>query len=532
MKNLDVLITGGTVYDGVSSAGRVADVGIADGKIAFVSDIADPRLAATRRGARPAGRVIDAAGLAVMPGFIDVHSHSDLAWLVWPNATSKLLSGVTTDVSGNCGESAFPLAGETLARSQAQVARHGLTIDWSSAAEYFARLDATPCGVNRAVLVGHGNLRGVTVGYGNEKATAAHVARMRELLTEGLDAGAFGMSTGLIYPPGIWADSDEIAALVEVVAARGGYYTSHIRSERETGLLDAIDEFIAVCERTGCRGLISHLKTAGMVEALHARIASARSRGVDVWADRYPYLASCTSLAAIVLPSWAVEGTTQQMLARLIDPRDRQRITDEIEARGTEFFDGVMVTSINRPGLAELSGKTLTEIGKLAGKPPMQAALDLLVEDRLGPEAVHFFMSEDELRVEYSWPFVMIGSDYSARDALVAGEMCHPRAFGTPARFLASYVRDAGVCDLPTAAKKLATMPADMLGLPDRGRLAAGCWADVVVFDPARIEDRATYQQPRVTPAGIEAVVVNGKLAVDGGKFTGAHAGQVLRKGS
>lgn len=479
---------------------------------------------------------IDATGLAIFPGFIDIHSHSDIAWLAWPNATSKLLSGCTTEVAGNCGSSAFPLTGEALARRQEDWARHAIAIDWTDAAGYFDRLEAAPCGVNRAVLVGHGNLRAVTVGYGRGRPTEAQMARMRELLAEGLAAGAFGLSTGLIYPPGIWAEADEITALVRVAAEHGGFYSSHIRGEGET-LLEAVDEYLAALEAARCRGVLSHVKTWGRenwhkIGPLRERFEAARARGVQVLADRYPYTASATALSAMLLPRWAVEGTREELVARLRTPAQRQQIEDEIRARPDHpaLFDDIWVMQFRERGFEDLCGRSLAEIGRLRGQDPLAAGLDLLVEDAMGPQAIHFCMSEENLCEIYRWPWSLVGSDASARDALRPGEMCHPRGFGTPAAFLGRFVRECGVCDLPIAARKLATMAADLLGLVDRGRIASGCWADLVVLDPASVADRATYHQPRQTPAGISHVLVNGVPAVEAGRYTGALAGQVLRR--
>jgi len=533
---LDMLIRGGVVYDGVSQSGWLGDVGVRDGRIVLPAAAGRPGATAGFATGVQATRTIDATGLAVFPGFIDIHTHSEIAWLAWPNATSKLMSGCTTDVAGNCGGGAFPMAGEVRARRQADWDKHGLKIDWTDAAGYFARLEATPCGVNRAVLVGHGNLRGVTVGYGNARPTPQEMSRMRERLAEGLRAGAFGMSTGLIYPPGIWADAEEITALVRVVAEHGGFYSSHIRGEGET-LLEAVDEYMAALEAARCRGVLSHVKTAGRknwhkIDALRERFEAARARGLQVLADRYPYTATCTGLSAMLLPRWAVEGTRRQVVARLKTPAERQRIEQEIRS-GPDYatiFDDILVIQFRGRGFEALCGKSLTQIGRLRGQDPLSAALDLLVEDGLGPEAVHFCMSEDNLCEIYRWPWTIVGSDYSARDAFSPGEMCHPRAFGTPAAFLGHFVRERKVCDLPTAARKLATMAADLLGLHDRGRIAAGCWADLVVLDPSTIADRATYQEPCQTPVGIHHVLVNGVPAVENGRYTGALAGHVLRK--
>lgn len=524
---LDILIRGGMVYDGLSDSGRVADVGVLDGRLVLPPPGAPVQ----------AARTIDAAGRAVMPGFIDIHTHSDFAWLIWPNATSKLMSGITTDVAGNCGSSAFPLAGEVLQRRRAYYAKaHQLAVDWTDAAGYFARLESTPCSVNRAVLVGHGNLRGGVVGYGNRPATPEERGTMRAMLADGLEQGAFGMSSGLIYPPSLWGDADELADLAAVVSRHGGFYSSHIRGEGDT-LLEAVDEFVGTLERTGCRGQLSHVKTAGRhnwhkLEALRGRLDSARDRGVNLLADRYPYTASCTSLSAMMLPDWAIEGGRETVLARLANPADRARITADILARpdhGVMARD-IRVIAFGRAELDVLAGKSLEEVGRLRGQDPLQGALDLLIEDQLETQSVNFCMSEDNLAEIYRWPMVMVGSDYGARDALAGGESCHPRAFGTPAAFLERFVRQQGVCDWPTAAKKLSTMAADMLGLPDRGRLAAGCRADVVVVDPAAVADRATYDKPRQTPAGIEHVLVNGVMAVESGQFTGALPGHVLRR--
>ncbi|MFB3892304.1 MAG: amidohydrolase family protein [Phycisphaerae bacterium] len=523
---LDVLIRGGTVYDGLSAAGRLADVGVLDGRIVLPQRGADVQ----------AGKVLDAAGKAVMPGFIDIHTHSELAYLIWPNATSKLLSGVTTDVAGNCGSSAFPLLGDVLRRRQADNAKYGLSIDWTDAAGYFARLEATPCSVNRAVLVGHGNLRGSVVGYDNRPATRQERDAMRKLLEDGLAQGAFGMSSGLIYPPGIWANTEELAELATAVRAYGGFYSSHIRGEGAT-LLEAVDEFIAVLERSGCRGQLSHIKTSGRrhwdkLPALKQRLDSALDRGVNLMADRYPYTASCTSLSTTVLPEWAEEGTREAIIARLKSPAERARIVADVAARddADTLFGDVRVIGFGRDDLAELAGKSLEELGRLRKLDPIQATLDLMIEDELRTEVVHFCMSERNMEEIYRWPMVMVGSDYGARDALADGEGCHPRAFGTPAAFLQRLVREKRICDWPTAARKLSTMAADMLGLPDRGRIAAGCWADLTVLDPQTVADRATYDKPRQTPAGIEHVLVNGVIAVESGGFTGALAGQVLRR--
>ena len=522
-------IRGGTLLD--SSGGmRPGDLALQDGRIARI---------ATHLEAGP--NDLDATGLAVSPGFIDLHCHSEFASLVYPRAESKVLAGVTTDVSGNCGASAFPLAGEFLERRRREWRPHGLAIDWAGPEEYFARLEASPSSVNRALLVGHGAVRAAVVGYEGRPATAEERRRMRALVEEAMAAGAFGLSSGLIYPPGCYADPEELADLAAVAARAGGYYTSHIRSEGDR-LLEAVAEFLQVVARSGARGHLSHLKASGRPNWPKAAqaiglIRQARARGLAVTADRYPYLASMTDLDSLLLPDWAVEGGTGAELARLADPATRRRLVEEVR-RGHPgaSLDAIVVAAVSADGPQEVCGKTLARLASEAARDGIETAFDLLLRHRAEVSAIYFSMSEENLRAILAEPYVAVASDASLRRMPAPDDpgrrgLPHPRAYGTAARFLGTYVRDLGLMDWPEGIRRLTLLPAQVLGLADRGLLAEGAWGDLVVFDPRTVADRATYDCPWAAPAGIRHVFVNGVRVVADGRHTGATPGRVLRKG-
>jgi N-acyl-D-amino-acid deacylase len=523
-------IRGGSLLD--ESGLRRADLAVSAGRILRI----EPYL-------NPGANDLDAGGLVVSPGFIDIHCHSEFSAFIYPRAESKVLAGVTTDVSGNCGASPFPLVGEFRDRRQAEWRHYGLVLDWESASEFFERAEASLCAVNRAFLAGHGALRAAVAGYDDRPTDGRDRRRMRRLLDEALQAGAFGLSSGLIYPPGCYADVEELADLARGVAAAGGYYTSHIRSEGD-GLLEAIDEFLEVCRRAGVRGQLSHLKASGVVnwpktaEAIR-RIRAAREQGVAVTADRYPYLASMTDLDSLLLPNWAVEGGRQEELARLTDPTTRRRLAEEIRDRHPEadYFERILIASVSPEGPQEAVGKTLRQLADAAGRDPLDVAFDLIIAHNTHSSATYFSMSEENLRDILAEPYVAIGSDASLRNLPANGEakaigLAHPRAYGTPARFLGTYVREQKLMDWPEGIRRLTSLPADVVGLMNRGRLVEGAWADLVIFDRETIADRATYDRPAVAPAGIRHVFVNGERVVADGRHTGVLPGRVLRRGA
>ena len=524
-------IRGGTLLDADHALVR-ADLRIRRGRIARIA----PHLPVCA-GARD----LDATGLVVSPGFIDLHCHSEFAALVYPRAESKILAGVTTDVSGNCGASPFPLAGEFRERRQAEWRAKGLTLDWESAAEYYARAEAAPSSVNRALLAGHGALRAAVVGYADRPTSPDERRAMRRLLQEALAAGAFGLSSGLIYPPGCFADVEELADLARVVAEADGYYASHIRSEGD-GLLEALEEFLAVVRSSGVRGQVSHLKASGRgnwpkaAQGL-ALLRHARADGLCVSADRYPYLASQTSLDAFLVPRWAAEGGRDEELARLANAATRRRIADEFRAAHADedFFDRITIAAVHPDQPQDAVGKTLGVLADAAGRDPLEVGLDLLREHEAQVEVTYASISEENLRLILAEPYVAVGSDSGLRD-LPAGDvpnrsgLPHPRAYGTTARFLGTYVRDEGLMDWREGIRRLTLLPAQVLGLRDRGRLAEGAWADLVVFDRDTITDRATYEHPWAAPAGIRHVFVNGEPVVLDGRHTGATPGRVLKR--
>jgi len=521
-------IRGGSLLD--ESGLRRADLAVSGGRIIRI----EPYL-------NPGPSDLDAAGLVVAPGFIDIHCHSEFSALVYPRAESKVLAGVTTDVSGNCGASPFPLVGEFRDNRRAEWAHHGLVLDWESAAEFYERAEASPCAVNRAFLAGHGALRAAVVGYADRPTDGRERRRMRRLLDEALDAGAFGLSSGLIYPPGCYADVEELADLARGVAAVGGYYTSHIRDEGGE-LIEAIEEFLEVCRRAGVRGQLSHLKASGAAnwpktaEAIR-RLRAAREQGLAVTADRYPYLASMTDLDSLILPNWAVAGGRQEELARLSDQTTRRRLAEEIRARHPEadYFGRILVASVSPDGPQDAVGRNLQELADAAGRDPLEVAFDLIIAHDTRATATYFSMSEENLRDILAEPYVAIGSDASLRNLPADGEiarggLAHPRAYGTPARFLGTYVREQKLMDWPEAVRRLTSLPADVVGLKNRGRLVPGTWADLVIFDRDSIADRATYERPAVAPAGIRDVFVNGERVVADGRHTGALPGRVLKR--
>ncbi len=521
----DWTIRGGTLID--SGGARVGDLAIGGGHIVRAGGTLEP-----------GRRDLDASGRVVAPGFIDLHTHSEFAALVYPRAESKVLAGVTTDVSGNCGLSPFPLAGEFRARRVDQWRPYGLVVDWSSPAEYFARLEAAPSSVNRAVLAGHGTIRAAVVGYADRPTDAAERRAMRRLLAEALEAGAVGLSSGLIYPPGCYADVAELADLASVAAAAGGFYSSHIRDEGDA-LLESVDEFLDTVRRAGVRGQLSHLKASGrrnwpkMADAI-ARLRAARDAGLAVTADRYPYLASMTDLDSMLLPSWAVEGGREAELARLADPETRTRLAACVRERNPEAdaFDRIRIAAAG--DVSEAAGRTLRQWGDAQGRDPVEAAFDLISATEAQASAIKFSMDEANLRAVLAEPYVAVGSDAGLRrlpepDETDRRSVPHPRAYGTPARFLGTYVREAGLMDWPEAIRRLTALPAEVLGARDIGRLAEGTWADVVVFDPARIADRATYEHPWTPPEGVDDVFVAGERVVSGGAHTGCTPGRVIR---
>jgi N-acyl-D-amino-acid deacylase len=528
----DILIVNGTILDGSGEPGFKADVGITGDRIAAVG----------RLRHRPAARTVDAAGLYVTPGFMDIHTHSDESVVLNPFMESKIRQGVTLEVGGNCGESPAPLLGEAVPAARKVLARYGYELDWATMDEYLRRVEAGGISNNFATLVGNGTLRTSVMGGVMREPTAADMFRMRRLLADSMRAGAWGLSSGLIYPPSSYAGTRELVQLAKVAARFRGIYATHIRNESEC-LLEAVAEAIAIGEQARIPVEIAHHKAAGRaywgtVKESLALIASARQRGVRVTCDQYPYTASNTGLS-VVIPDWAHEGGADKMVERLRDPDTRARIAAEMrEARpGWENvtlhsgWRNILISSAEHH--RELEGKTALEVAQLWGQDPAEAAMDLLIAEEGSVGVCIFSMCEEDVQTVMRAPFVMVGSDASAKapyGPLSEGKP-HPRAYGTFPRVLGRYVRDLGVLSWEEAVRKMTSAPAAKLGIARRGLLQVGNFADVVVFDPATVADRGTFVDPHLYPAGIEYVLVNGIVTIERGEHTGALAGRVLRRG-
>jgi N-acyl-D-amino-acid deacylase len=525
----DLVIRGGTVLDGTGMAAFRADVGLVGDTIAALGDIAPEQ----------GRRVIDAAGLHVAPGFIDIHTHSDPDVLVYPTADSRVRQGVTTELAGHCGGSAAPLAGLGVAERREEWRDDGLDADWTDVASYLARVEKAGISLNHALLVGQGTLRSNAIGDVDRPLSTEEMRSVVRALEEALDQGVFGLSTGLEYVPGRYTPASEIQDLARLVARRGGLYASHIRNE-EARVLEAVAEAIEVGRASGVRVEIAHLKATGESNwpkqgpALDL-LESARRDGVAVLADAYPYTAYSTGLT-ILMEGWARESGTAAILGRFRDPEARARIRREVEAQvkgDPGSWERVVVSRVKtEKNRAAAVGRSLVEIGAGWGLDPVDAYLRLLEEEETAVSFIGHGMSPENVERVLRHPLVMIGSDGSSMAPVgkAAEGRPHPRSYGTFARVLGFYARERGVFDLPTAVRKMTSLPADQIGLADRGRIARAKKADLVVFDAAKVRDTATFDDPHRYPEGIPWVLVNGVAVVERGAHTGARPGRVLRR--
>ena len=525
----DLVLRGAMLLDGTGGPAWRADLGIVGDRIVALGDIA----------ADQGRRVLDVSGLHVAPGFIDIHSHSDGDILIYPGSESRIYQGVTTEVTGNCGHSAAPLIGvDAEERRRAWEEETGGEARWSDVSSYFEALEQTGIALNQILLLGHGTLRTNAIGLVDRPLTPEELDSVLWAVEEGMDQGAFGLSTGLEYTPGSYAPTDEIIAMARVVARRGGLYASHIRNE-EVALLAAVSEAIQIGRRTNVRVEVSHLKAAGQPNWAKQRAAldlleSARRAGVDVLADAYPYTAYSTGLT-IFLEPWAREGGGAAIATRLRDADTRIRIRKAVAVRVRSDpgeYDLVVIARTRSEKNRSFVGKNLEEIGAHWKVDPLDALLRLLEEEEGRVSFVGHGMSSKNVELVLGHPLVMIGSDGSAMAPVgkAAEAQPHPRSYGAYARVFAHYVRERKLFDLPTAVRKMTSMPAEQIGLADRGRLARGMKADLVAFDAEAVEDRASFAEPHQYATGITYVLVNGTLVVDQGRHTGARPGRVLRK--
>jgi N-acyl-D-amino-acid deacylase len=516
------------VIDGAGNPWFTADVGISGNRIAAVG----------RQAGEPATRTIDVDGLFVCPGFVDMHTHSDLQLLANPAHEAKVHQGVTLEVLGQDGLSYAPVTDGVLEQLRGQLAGWNddpPDFDWSwrTVGEYLDRLDHG-IAVNAAYLVPHGTLRMVAMGLDNRPATTEELGKMKQLLAEGLAHGAVGLSSGLTYTPGMYAGDDELVALCEVLRDGGGYYCPH---HRNYGLhaLEAYADCIGIVRRAGVPLHLAHAHLGyevnrGRAPELLAMIDRARADGVDVTLDTYPYLAGATYLHAF-LPSWTNEGGSGATLERLRDPALRERLRVEMEDEGCDGFHeipidwaAIVISSARRPENGRWIGRSVADASAEAGARPIDFLCDLLVEEELGVACVAHIGNEENVRTIMTHAVHTGGSD-----GILVGERPHPRSYGTFPRYFAVYVRELGILTWEQAVRKLTSLPAQRLGFGDRGLLRPGMAADVTCFDPDSIRDTATYEEPRRLPEGIPYVIVNGTLTVDDGRRTDALPGRALR---
>ena len=515
----DLIIRGASVIDGVLSPAFAADVGVKDGIIHKVGDLSRAE----------ANRIIEAKNSFLSPGFIDIHSHSDFSLLINPRAESKVRQGVTTEVIGNCGSSAAPLFGAKLKRVREQVEE--LDVNWKTLKEYRSRLEEGGVAVNVVPLTGQGNLRAAVVGYDERKPTREEMINMISLLERSLEDGSWGISTGLVYPPGVYSGFEELLGLISPVAQSGAIYATHMRNESDR-VDEAVGEAVALAEQSGVSLQISHLKAQGkanwhLLDECIRRIEEARGKGLNVHCDRYPYTASSTDLD-ILLPEWVFQGGIAEELKRLADPGLREKIKEGVT---WEDWEAVVISRVSSEANKVFEGEKLAALAAKKKLSPPDCLIELLLEEKTKVEALFFSLSPDNLARVLGLPYCMAGSDASAKadyGPLSRGKP-HPRAFGTFPRFLSRWA-DRGLLSWEEAVHRITGLPAEKLCLADRGVIKEGAAADLVVFKSDEIRDRATYEEPQLYPEGIEYMIVNGEIVIEKGDHTGRLPGRFLVK--
>ena len=530
-QQFDLVIRHGHIVDGTGSPWYSGDIGIRDGRVAQIGTLDK----ATAR------QTIDAHGMVVAPGFIDMLGQSELSILVNPHLPSKIFQGITTEITGEGGSSA-PQNPQLLLADKSGYEHYGIKADWTTFAQYFARLEKQGMGINLASYVGATQVRRVVLGDADRAPTAAELERMKALVRAGMQDGAVGLSTALQYAPAPYAKTEELIALAREAAQFGGIYASHMRSEGDT-IDAALDEAFRIGREARIPVEIWHLKAAGkrnwghMPEIVN-RIESARAQGIDVSADTYAYPAWFNSFSAFV-PPWAHDGGDAKMVARLKDPATRTRIRQQMQSDSSGWDnewqeipgpEAILVSVVQNPKLLPLQGKTIAQIAQSRGKDAIDTIFDLLIDDP-GMSVAVFAMSKSDVALALKQPWVAIDNDSqgTATDGILGREHPHPRGYGTFPRILRKYVREEKLLTLPDAIRKFSALPAQKMRLTDRGVLKKGMWADITIFDPQKIRDLATFEKPNQLSVGMEFVLVNGIPVVENGKMTQALPGKVLR---
>lgn len=529
----DILIRNGRVVDGTGNPWVYADVGVTGDRITLVG---------RARADATAKRVIDAKGLVVVPGFIDMLEQSEWNLLIDKQAFSKLTQGITTGITGE-GGSIAPQSDQTIADRRDFLEHFHLTVDWRDLDDYFHRLEKQGAGINLGTYVGATQVRRYVLGSVDRAPAAEELARMEQLVDQAMRQGAMGVSTSLIYAPAFYAKTEELIALARVASRYGGIYASHIRNEGDHEM-EALEEAFRIGREANLPVEIWHLKVSGRqnwgkMPKVIAAIEAARASGVDVTANQYPYTASGTSLGATIPPKYH-EGGSEAFVTRLKDPRVRAAIRSELSGeggdtenmwRGTGGPQGILVASVLDPALQRYEGKTIAQIATDEHKDPLDALMDLVVAGKDHVGAVYFTMNEDDVKFAMQQPFVSVGTDAGARNVQgpLSESKTHPRAYGSFPRIMGRYVREQHLLTLEQAIRKMTSLPAQRMGLRDRGMLRAGGFADITIFDAATVKDLATFEDPDRPSVGIEYVLVNGVVSLEHGKVTGQLGGRPLR---
>jgi N-acyl-D-amino-acid deacylase len=551
------LITNGLIFDGTFSEPYEADIGISSDKIVFVNKKSGVR---SQKSKVTAEKIIDAQNLAVAPGFIDTHSHSEFTLLADPRAEGKVCQGITTEISGNCGLSAAPLHGDAILQREDDLKELGIRERWSTFNQYFHILKKRGIAINFATLAGHGNIRASVIGYKDERPDDVALKKMKTFLRKAISEGALGLSTGLIYPPGIYSETEELIELCKVLSEscnpsrppfskvgyrgvkgeKGGFgiYTTHMRSEGD-GLLESIEETIRTGMETRIKIHISHIKTSGRenwnkIGRALSLMEEAGKRGVSLTCDAYPYIASSTDLDT-VLPSWVYSCGREAELKRLKNTSLREKIKKQILDihPATDYWKKISISSVSSEKNRWMEGKSLYNIASFQGKEPVDILFDILTEEKLMVSAIFASMHEGNLKKFLSLPYCMIGTDSSARSfsGRTRKGKPHPRGFGSFPRFLGKYVRGERITSLSEGIHKITMLPAKRFGIQQRGIIKRGAYADIVIFDYTKITDKATYKEPFSKSEGIYYVFVNGVPALWEGQLTISKSGRILRHG-
>lgn len=528
----DVIIRGGHILDGTGNPWYAADIGIRGDKIAAIGKLDHAN----------AKKVVDAVGSVVAPGFIDMLGQSETSLLIDNRSLSKISQGITTEITGE-GGSIAPQNERTLAPMKPFLDHYHLIVDWTGLDGYFQRLEKIRTPLNLGTYVGAAQVREAVIGDDDREPTPAELEKMKGLVAQAMQQGAMGVSTALIYPPGHYAKTDELVALASVASQYGGIYATHMRSEGQAEM-EAIDEAIRIGRDAHLPVEVFHMKVSGKTRwgsmpKVVAKIEAARESGVDVAADMYPYLAGATALASC-LPPWVADGGTPKLLERLRDPAVRQRIKAEMAADHPSwenlYFDsggapGVMISGVVSPELKKYDGKTVAEMAASEKKDPLDALFDFVLADKAQTGALYFIANEDDLQygLKQRWTSIGLDANETSLDGPIFEAHNHPRAWGSMPRFLGHYVRDLHLLPLPEAIRKITSLPAEREHLAERGLLKPGFYADITIFDPATIIDKATYAAPNQISEGVHYVFVNGQLEYENGDLTGAMAGRALR---